>query len=125
MVPQEWRIHRHCFTQDIDTAREWLSAFPNMYFGFTPLITRKSKSVAPIRLAAAGIPLDRLLLETDAPYFVPDSVKVNCTQSAMHTKQPLKQTTSDQSTNYTNKQPNYLTNKTIINRSIYIQGVSF
>ena len=83
MVPREWRIHRHCFTQDIDTAREWLAAFPNMYFGFTPLITRKSaprqqKSVDTIREAAAGIPLERLLLETDAPYFVPDCVQVIC-----------------------------------------------
>ena len=74
MVPEDWKIHRHCFTQDADTAREWMSAFSNLYVGFTPLITYKSKSVATIRQAAASIPLNRLLLETDAPFFVPCSV---------------------------------------------------
>lgn len=75
MVPRYWPIHRHCFTQDVATAQEWLGAFSKMYLGFTPLISRTSASVSPVREAAAFAPLDRILLETDAPYFVPDSVR--------------------------------------------------
>ncbi|RUS88894.1 hypothetical protein EGW08_003333 [Elysia chlorotica] len=72
-VPREHRIHRHCFTQDLSTALRWLDAFPNMFIGFTPVITYRS--ARDPALAARDIPLDRLLLETDAPYFVPGSVK--------------------------------------------------
>ncbi|XP_005091965.1 putative deoxyribonuclease TATDN2 [Aplysia californica] len=75
MVPHEWPIHRHCFTQDVVTAHEWLSAFPRLYLGFTPLITRKTDAVGAVKKAAADVPLDRVLLETDAPYFVPEGVK--------------------------------------------------
>lgn len=75
MVPRHWPIHRHCFTQDTTIASEWLDAFSNMYLGFTPLITRTSKSVAAVREAAKITPLNRLLLETDAPYFIPNGVR--------------------------------------------------
>ncbi|GFR95485.1 3'-5' ssDNA/RNA exonuclease TatD [Elysia marginata] len=72
-VPRDHKIHRHCFTQDVATAQQWMDAFPNMFIGFTPVITYKSASDPAA--AASQIPLDRLLLETDAPYFVPANVK--------------------------------------------------
>ena len=49
--------------------RRWMEAFPNCYVGLTPLIT--NPSALPARAVVAEVPLDRLLLETDAPYFVP------------------------------------------------------
>ncbi|KAK3786201.1 hypothetical protein RRG08_020344 [Elysia crispata] len=72
-VPPDHKIHRHCFTQDLSTAQRWLDAFPNMFIGFTPVITYRSAQDPAI--AASQIPLDRLLLETDAPYFVPGNIK--------------------------------------------------
>ncbi|CAL1534539.1 unnamed protein product, partial [Lymnaea stagnalis] len=56
-------------------AWRWLAPFPNLFLGLTPLITYLSAREAAN--TAQHIPLDRLLLETDAPYFVPrTSVKV-------------------------------------------------
>jgi len=59
MVPRDWRIHRHCFTQDTDTALRWTQEFSNMFVGFTPLICKNNNSVAAIRQAAAEVPLNR------------------------------------------------------------------
>lgn len=57
-------IQLHCFNstkQDID---EWLESFPNTMFSISPLIFKSSK----LREAITYIPLDHLLIETDAPY---------------------------------------------------------
>lgn len=43
------------------------------YFGVGGLVTRAANE--PLREIVAGLPLDRLLLETDAPYLVPAGVK--------------------------------------------------
>lgn len=69
LVPRDYLIHRHCFTGGWPEAQEWLGAFPNLCLGITPLICFERTS----HLAEVGrkIPLDRLLLETDAPYFLP------------------------------------------------------
>ncbi|CAL1541426.1 unnamed protein product [Lymnaea stagnalis] len=74
LVPRDHKIHVHCFTRNEHKARHWLDSFPNLYLGLTPVITYQS-AVEPMTVAAR-IPLDRLLLETDAPYFVPGSIKV-------------------------------------------------
>ena len=50
--------------------RRWMEAFPNCYVGLTPLIT--NRSALPARFLVGEVPLNRLLLETDAPYFVPN-----------------------------------------------------
>ncbi|XP_059147834.1 uncharacterized protein LOC131935458 [Physella acuta] len=73
MVPQDHSIHLHCFTRDEKTARRWLTSFTNLYIGLTPVITYQS-AVEPMTVAAR-IPLNRLLLETDAPYFVPGAIR--------------------------------------------------
>ncbi|XP_059162591.1 putative deoxyribonuclease TATDN2 [Physella acuta] len=73
MVPQDHSIHLHCFTRDEKTARRWLTSFTNLYIGLTPVITYQS-AVEPMTVAAR-IPLNRLLLETDAPYFVPGEIR--------------------------------------------------
>ncbi|XP_068614980.1 putative deoxyribonuclease TATDN2 [Brachionichthys hirsutus] len=66
-VPRDYKIHRHCFTNGYPVE------FPNMYVGFTALITYFGAKEA--RNALRQIPLSRIVLETDAPYFLPRQVK--------------------------------------------------
>ncbi|XP_033746086.1 uncharacterized protein LOC117331467 [Pecten maximus] len=68
-VPRNYRIHCHCFTGDYESAKKWMNLFPNLYIGLTPLVTYRTAT--PSHEVARFIPLDRLLLETDAPYFIP------------------------------------------------------
>ena len=67
-LPRYWKIHLHCFTRGWQSASKWCSTFPNLYVGLTPLVTWGSQGPGSV---AKNIPLERLLLETDAPYFVP------------------------------------------------------
>lgn len=71
-VPSDYRIHCHCFTKSFKLAKEWLALFPNLYIGLTPLVTYPSAK--EVHDTARNIPLERLLLETDTPYFVPKFV---------------------------------------------------
>ncbi|GMS98061.1 hypothetical protein PENTCL1PPCAC_20236, partial [Pristionchus entomophagus] len=58
-------IHRHCFTRDAAVAQKWMKTLHNCTFGFTPLVTHQKWFVPLVKC----IPLDRIHLETDAPYF--------------------------------------------------------
>uniref|UniRef100_A0A673CZB5 TatD DNase domain containing 2 n=2 Tax=Sphaeramia orbicularis TaxID=375764 RepID=A0A673CZB5_9TELE len=71
-VPRDYKIHRHCFTSSYPVIEPFLTEFPNLYVGFTALITYSSATDA--RNAVRKIPLNRILLETDAPYFLPRQV---------------------------------------------------
>ncbi|XP_069571810.1 putative deoxyribonuclease TATDN2 [Brachyistius frenatus] len=71
-VPREYKIHRHCFTNSYPVIEPFLTEFPNMYVGFTAVITYSGATEA--RNAASRIPLNRIVLETDAPYFLPRKV---------------------------------------------------
>ncbi|GAB1609624.1 putative deoxyribonuclease TATDN2 [Argonauta hians] len=73
--PQNWPIHLHCYTNYYKFAQKWLNNFPNLYIGLTPKVTYKSSTA--LHDTALKIPLDRLLLETDAPYFIPSMVPHN------------------------------------------------
>jgi len=57
----------HCFSEDVDFARFCLDQ--GFHVSFSGIIT--FKNAAPIREAARIVPLDRLLVETDAPYLAP------------------------------------------------------
>jgi TatD DNase family protein len=57
----------HCFTGGAQLARRALDI--GLYISFSGILTFK-KSEA-LREIAAGVPLDRLLVETDAPYLAP------------------------------------------------------
>jgi TatD DNase family protein len=57
----------HCFTETADVARQALDL--GFHISFSGIIT--FKNAQPLRDAAAGVPLDRLLIETDAPYLAP------------------------------------------------------
>ena len=74
LVPRNYRIHRHCFTGSWSEAELWLKKFPNSYIGVTPLVTHSGGRSLAVREMVANIPLDKLLLETDAPYFIPRQV---------------------------------------------------
>lgn len=64
--------YRHCFTNSYSVIEPFLSEFSNLCVGFTALVT--NPNAAEARDAARKIPLDRILLETDAPYFRPRQV---------------------------------------------------
>jgi len=62
-------VHVHCFTSSANLARALLDAFPGLCLGFTGVVTFKNGG--DVREVVAGVPLDRILLETDAPYMAP------------------------------------------------------
>ncbi len=68
------RIHLHCFTGGWTIGKAYLNHFENLYIGVTPLLTYNSKEVKDL---IQNVPLYRLLLETDAPFFVPHTIDVN------------------------------------------------
>jgi len=57
----------HCFGSSVEVARKLLDF--GFYLGFTGLVT--FKNAPEVREAALLCPLDRLLIETDAPYLAP------------------------------------------------------
>ena len=68
-VPPTWPIHRHCFNGDWPTAATWLEQYPGSKIGVTGLVTYQD--ACSVHQVVRSIPLNRLLLETDAPYFLP------------------------------------------------------
>uniref|UniRef100_A0A096MUZ4 TatD DNase domain containing 2 n=1 Tax=Papio anubis TaxID=9555 RepID=A0A096MUZ4_PAPAN len=68
-VPPDYKIHRHCFTGSYPVIEPLLKYFPNMSVGFTAVLTYSSAWEA--REALRQIPLERIIVETDAPYFLP------------------------------------------------------
>ncbi|MFC1602910.1 TatD family hydrolase [Pseudomonadota bacterium] len=57
----------HCFTEDWNMAKQALDL--GFYISFSGIIT--FKSAAELREVAKKVPLDRILIETDAPYLAP------------------------------------------------------
>jgi TatD DNase family protein len=68
------RMIIHCYTGD----KYWLGKFveisDKVYVGFTGLVTFKKK-VDDIVDALSGCPLEKILVETDAPYLSPEPVR--------------------------------------------------
>ncbi|KAL6034003.1 hypothetical protein STEG23_008760 [Scotinomys teguina] len=79
-VPSDYKIHRHCFTGSYSVIEPLLKYFPNMSVGFTAVLTYSSAWEA--RDALRQIPLDRIIVETDAPYFLPRQVPKSLCQYA-------------------------------------------
>lgn len=67
-------LPRHCFTGSYPVIEPLLKHFPNMSVGFTAVLTYSSAWEA--RDALKQIPLERIIVETDAPYFLPRQVGV-------------------------------------------------
>jgi len=64
-APERWVMH--CFSSDADFARECLDR--GAYLSFAGTVT--FKNAEPLREALRVAPLDRILVETDAPYLTP------------------------------------------------------
>ncbi len=65
--PRPERIVLHCFTGGPDQARRCLDL--DAFLSFSGIVTFKSAD--DVRAAAALCPIDRLLVETDAPFLAP------------------------------------------------------
>lgn len=72
----------HCFSGSAEIAKEVIKL--GMYVGFTGVITFKNARRAIE--AAAEIPLDRLLIETDCPYMAPTPFRGSRCDSTMLTQ---------------------------------------
>ncbi|MCL2022608.1 MAG: TatD family hydrolase [Betaproteobacteria bacterium] len=57
----------HCFSEDMDVAEEALSL--GFYISFSGIVTFKNAKT--LHKVAASVPLDRILVETDAPFLAP------------------------------------------------------
>jgi TatD DNase family protein len=58
----------HCFTEDWETAKQALDM--GFYISFSGIVT--FKNAVDIQEVAKKVPLDRILVETDAPYLAPN-----------------------------------------------------
>ena len=70
-LPREQVVHRHCFNGSYSEAQDWLAAFPDCVFGITGIILHQRKRHQGLELAVQSLPLQHLVLETDAPYLWP------------------------------------------------------
>ena len=61
----------HCFTESLELAEQAMEM--NFYISFSGIITFKNAS--DLREVASRIPLERLLIETDAPYLAPVPIR--------------------------------------------------
>ena len=62
----------HCFSGDVDQAEECL-AFEGFLLSFAGTLTRQGNALPEVAHIA---PLDRILVETDSPYLVPQPLRV-------------------------------------------------
>ena len=72
-LPKDWKIHLHCYTGCYEIATKFLNHFPNLYLGVSGIVTfPKAMQVHDVVKKA---PIERLVLETDAPYLVPSDLR--------------------------------------------------
>jgi TatD DNase family protein len=60
----------HCYGSSLEIAQEFIQL--GFYIGFTGIITFKNKSVDNLRQVVKEISLDKILIETDAPFLSPE-----------------------------------------------------
>lgn len=66
-LPNPPKAVMHCFTEDWDTAKTALDM--GLYISFSGIVT--FKNATELQEVAKKVPLDRILVETDAPYLAP------------------------------------------------------
>ena len=71
-LPKDWFIHLHCFTGEPHIATQFMNEFPNLYLGVCGNVTNPRQ--VNMRSVVCEVPLERLLIETDAPYHVPSNL---------------------------------------------------
>jgi TatD DNase family protein len=81
----------HCFTGTPEDAAAY--AAMGCYVSFSGIATFPGKSSDPIRAAVREVPLDRLLIETDAPYLAPAPMRGRRNEPAflVHTAERIAQ----------------------------------
>jgi TatD DNase family protein len=67
------RAVMHAFSGDSAMAAECLEL--GLYISFAGNSTYKNKKFQPLREAAAAVPADRILIETDSPYLTPEPLR--------------------------------------------------
>jgi len=68
-VPKSYPIHRHCFGGDLRMANVWLEEFSECKIGVTNAVNNYFNT--NIVRVIQGVGAEKIILETDAPYFVP------------------------------------------------------
>ena len=68
----------HCFTEDLDTAKKCIDL--GFYISFSGIIT--FPKAIELQKVVKNIPLDKILIETDAPYLAPSPVRGKINQPA-------------------------------------------
>ena len=68
-IPQDWKLHVHCFTDSSPFATKLIQEWPNLFIGFTGVVTFKNS--LDLQHVVKEVPIDRLLLETDGPFMAP------------------------------------------------------
>ena len=63
------KLHIHCFTGTPEFVEQLLALDAQIFVGFTGIVT--FNNAQSVRDAAAIVPIDQMLLETDAPYMAP------------------------------------------------------
>lgn len=77
----------HCFTESADIARQALDL--GFHVSFSGIVT--FKNAIELKAVARGVPIDRLLVETDAPYLapVPYRGKINQPAYVLHVAEEI------------------------------------
>ena len=68
-VPQDWKIHIHCFTSSLAFAQKLMDHFPNLVIGFTGVVT--FGNAQDVQNVVSNVPIERIILETDGPFLAP------------------------------------------------------
>ena len=71
-VPPDWPMHYHCFSGTLEMAEQWLDDYPASKIGLTGLVTYPD--AVQVHEVARHLPLEKIVLETDSPYFLPYTV---------------------------------------------------
>merc|ERR1712194_707260 len=74
-VPTHWKAHVHSFLGSAEFIQEIIDHFPNFFFGLSGTVSMGLDGDGA-RMGRT-VPLDRVLLETDAPYMAPRGTVLN------------------------------------------------
>ena len=70
LTPQH-SVYWHCFLGTLHQFNSWKEKFPNIFIGIGPKALNQANIESSIRDVFLAIPLNHILLETDAPLQVP------------------------------------------------------
>ena len=68
-----YRLVMHCYSEDPEMAQQLLDFSEDIYFSFSGIVTYKNAQ--KIQETAKMLPIERILVETDAPFLAPQPVR--------------------------------------------------